>query len=202
MGITDQIKASLESKLVIRYKSDRENASQSLSCVICGSSFQPRGTLCLYVKNEGYVCETCGKRFAPEMMEKIDEYQDRDIRKIIRKDSSHPFLSSAEWKDVNDNLEALSWIMTDFAKAVSRGIVESPAGCIGVLHYARDIPVPSRNPGESDLDYESRSKSIRQKKLFEKIRKETCGRIELLHCYFAKLGMPVTGRKVSDNGIP
>ncbi|HON12119.1 MAG TPA: hypothetical protein PLE24_14725 [Chitinispirillaceae bacterium] len=201
MGITDQIKASLESKLVIRYKPDREKASQSLSCVICGNGFKPQGTLCLYAKNEGYVCEACGRRFVPEMMEKIDEYQNRDIRKIIRKDSPRPLLSSDEWKDVNDNLEALSRIMTDFAKAVSRGIVESSAGCIGVLHYARDIPAPPRNPGESDLDYESRSKSIRQKKLFEKIRKETCGRIELLHSYFAKLGMPVTGRKVSDNGI-
>ena len=97
-------------------------------------------------------------------------------------------------EDVNDNLEALS-DNTDFAKAVSENC-RIHSRLHGVLHYARDIPY--RNLGESDLD-RIQIEIHPSEKLFERSEKDAP--YQLLHRYFAKLGMPVTGRKVSDNGI-
>ncbi len=192
MGLTDQIKDSIRSKLVVRYRTGEVRNPQVLSCVICGRDFTLNETLCLYIKEEGYICRPCSERFAPEMVKTMDEYQGRDIRKIIRKGSSCSTLSSAEWKDVSENLAALSENLTEIAKGVSRGIVEAPAGCIGLLHYAKDIPVPPRYQDESDLDFQIRSKSYREKKIFEKITNETSGRLQTLAQYLIKLGMPVS----------
>jgi hypothetical protein len=99
-------------------------------------------------------------------------------------------LTTKEWEDIRENLYILQKVTVELARGISRGIVEAPTGHIGLLHYAKDIEKPQRKDGESDKDYDLRVKSHRMIKLFDKIKKETYERINLLQSYFAKLGMP------------
>jgi hypothetical protein len=77
-------------------------------------------------------------------------------------------------------------------KGISRGIVEAPAGHIGLLHFAKDLVRPVRKEGEPEKEYQLRVKTYRMKKIFEKLKIETIDRIDTLQQFFIRLGMPVS----------
>jgi hypothetical protein len=191
MGISDDISNAIASKVLICHESTITNVSENPLCVICKNEITTGSKLQLYIKGEGIVCEICGERFAPEALKTMLEYRDKDIRELVVSTSGRvPTLSSIEWNDIEKNIDALLSLSEDLAKGVSRGIVEAPAGHIGLLYLAKDIVKPERKEDESEKDYELRVKSYRIQKLHEKIKAETSGRVAILRGYFEKMGMP------------
>lgn len=191
MGITDDIRNAIASKVLICHESATVTTSVNLPCVICKNECTADSKLYLYIKGEGNVCQTCGERFAPETLKTMLEYREKDIRELVVSNGGRvPVLTAIEWKDIEKNIDALLSLSEDLAKGVSRGIVEAPAGHIGLLYLAKDIVKPERKEGESEKDYELRVKSFRIQKLHEKIKAETSGRVAILRRYFEKMGMP------------
>lgn len=190
MSITDDICNAIASKILICYESATIKPPVNIPCIICKNEFTAISKLYLYVKGEGNVCQTCGERFAPETFKTMLEYRDKDIRELMANNGERvPALTAIEWKDVEKNIDALLSISEDLAKGVSRGIVEAPAGHIGLLYLAKDIVKPVRKDEEPEKDYELRVKSFRIQKLHEKIKEETSGRIAILRRYFEKMGL-------------
>ena len=191
MGITEEIKKAIQSKLLIRYRTGDGQDEKIITCVICSRKFTLSGPLCLYIKAEGHVCELCGERFAPEMARVITEYKEKEaLQSDHIRAAEGDLLSSDDWQVIRENLDALLKITVDLARGISRGIIEAPAGHIGLLYLAKDITRPARKPDESEDDYQLRIKSYRIAKLFEKVKKETSGRIQLLQDYLIRLGLP------------
>jgi len=191
MGITEDIRKAIQSKVLIRYNT-QEQDSETVSCVICGKSFSVSGPLCLYVRGDGHMCHVCAERFAPEMLQAMKEYRNKDVRKLLgRRETINPqLLTRQEWKEIRDHLKVLIKVTVDLARGISRGIIEAPSGHIGLLYLAKDISKPQKKEDESDKDYELRVKTYRTSRLFEKIKKETYDRIIALQHYFVKLGLP------------
>jgi hypothetical protein len=191
MGISDEIRDSIKDRVVLRSTGD--NSADTNRCVICGNYFQTRGTLTLYTREEGHVCLSCGERFAPEMVMNMKKFDHKNIRSCIKKQepTAAKSLSSEEWAEVDKNIDCLLKITNYLAKGISRGIIEAPAGHIGLLHFAKNITKPSRKPNESDKDYDLRVKSFRMAALYERIKNETWNPINTLKSYFVKLGLPL-----------
>jgi DNA-directed RNA polymerase subunit RPC12/RpoP len=191
MGITDDIRSAIASKILICHETTTTNQPLNVPCIICKKEFAADSKLYLYVKGEGNVCQTCGERFAPETHKIMLEFKDKDIRELLVNNSEQiPTLTAIEWNDIEKNLNSLVSMCEDLAKGVSRGIVEAPAGHIGLLYLAKDIVKPERKSGESEKDYELRVKSFRIQKLHEKIKAETSGKVLILRRYFEKMGLP------------
>lgn len=191
MGIAEEIKKTIQAKLVIRYQEKDDLKKPDRICVICHNPFRCENILCLYIKDEGHICEACGERFAPEMMNAVEECNRDKLNNLFDNKMKYQLsLTTKEWEDIRENLYILQKVTVELARGISRGIVEAPTGHIGLLHYAKDIEKPQRKDGESDKDYDLRVKSHRMIKLFDKIKKETYERINLLQSYFTKLGMP------------
>jgi hypothetical protein len=191
MGITDDIRSVIAPKIHIYHNSASQKIPLNITCVICKKEFSADNTLYLYIKGEGYVCQTCGERFAPKTSKIMLEYSEKDIRELpVDIGDRVSSLTAPEWRDIEENINALLSISEDLAKGVARGIVEAPAGHIGLLYLAKDIVKPECKKGESEKDYELRVKSFRIQKLQEKIKAETAERIAILHRYFEKLGLP------------
>jgi hypothetical protein len=195
MGIADDIKKTIQSKIVLRYRTG-EFSNDFVTCIVCRSQFTLSGQLCLYIKGDGHVCDSCGVRFAPELTTALDRSISNSPQ--VSQPQQAPVsstLTDLEWNDLFNTLESLQKISTDLARGISRGIIEAPAGHIGLLRYAKDILKPSRKIDESDKNYDLRVKGYRISKIFEKIKEETVGRIDLIGHYLKKLGMPdSTGR--------
>ena len=188
MSITDDIRSAIASKLTICYDAEKNDLPVNTSCVICNNDFTINNKLCIHAKNEGPVCLSCAERFAPEMLKTILEFKDKNIHHLTVNHT--PVLSKEEWVDVEQNIEALLSLSDDLSKGVARGIVEAPAGHIGLLYLAKDIIKPERKADETDKDYDLRVKSFRIQKLQERIKAETSGRINVLRYYFNKMGLP------------
>lgn len=190
MGISDEIRKSIKGKVALRSNSDGSTGKSK--CVICGNNFQIKENLSLYIREEGYVCLSCGERFVPEMVINMKKFNHKNIRSLIVKKEPAPekSLSGEEWAEIDKNLDHLLKITNDLAKGISRGIIEAPAGHIGLLHFAKNITKPQRKPNESDKDYEMRVKSFRMAALYERIKSETWNPINTLKNYFVKLGLP------------
>lgn len=190
MGITDDIRNTLQSKLIIRYVSENAASDSKTACIICHGDFNINNQYCLYSKEEGFVCRSCGERFVPEMIKTIGEYMMRDLDNSRSINHSQQIFSAAEWVDIQHQIEKLLKISLDLSKSTARGIVEAPAGHIGLLYLAKDIVRPEQKENESEKDYTLRVKSYRIQKLQEKIKAETWERIQILKGYFEKLGLP------------
>lgn len=179
MSLRDEISRLIEKKIVIRHRSTDENNSNASRCLICRRYILlPPGGLCLAIGDEGLVCRVCGNTYAPEMILALGKQQP-----ITRKQENGIVLDgvmSQKWESVISELEALTGITDELAKGVARGIVEAPAGHIGLMHYAKDIQKPPRKSGESEKDYDLRVRTYRMTKLYEIIRKDTTGRVESL----------------------
>ena len=81
-------------------------------------------------------------------------------------------------------------ISADLAKGIARGIVEAPAGHIGLLHFAKNIEKPLRREEETDKEYALRVRTHRMTKLYEVVSAETVGRVEKIKSELIKLGLP------------
>ena len=188
MSITEDIRCAITSKILICHEIVPTDPPLNVLCVICKKEFAVDGKFYLYVKGEGNVCQTCGERFAPETLKTMVEYRDKDVRDLLLSNSgSASAMSAGEWNDVEKNIDALLSISEDLAKGVARGIVEAPAGHIGLLYLAKDIVKPERRENETAVDYDMRVKTFRIQKLHEKIKKETYERVALLRMYFEKM---------------
>lgn len=192
MGIAEEIRKTIQSRLVLKYYSALQNGNQSLLCVICSRNFIPSGKFCFFIPDDGFVCYSCGQNFAPEMASALNSFDDILPEKLDPTQISvRNALSSKEWQDIYNNLQILHNVSLELSKGISRGIIEAPAGHIGLLHYAKDIIRPVKKDNESDKDYDLRVRTYRIRKIYEKLRSETVERIEVLQKYFIKLGMTI-----------
>jgi hypothetical protein len=96
----------------------------------------------------------------------------------------------AEWIEIAQDIEVLAEKTNDLARGISRGIVEAPAGHIGLMHYAKDFEKAPRKAAESEKDYEMRIRTQRMTHLLHKIQADTIGRIDRIASFLRKLGMP------------
>lgn len=193
MGIADQIRKTIQAKLVLKFCPSQNITEQTVSCVICNDQYVISRNLNFFLPDEGYVCYGCGEKFAPEMILALNQINDFSIK---RPDStvekSRDALSTQEWNEIYETLDSLRQVSMDLIKGLSRGIIEAPAGHIGLLHFAKDLVRPVRKDGEPEKEYQLRVKTYRIKKIFEKLKIETVDRIEMLHDFFIRLGMPVS----------
>jgi hypothetical protein len=193
MSFTDEIRQLIKNRMVIRHRSGKEQPGGASSCLICHRDIiLPAGALCLAIDNEGLVCPICGKIYAPEMMSALGENRPAISggKTIDIPEARHHAVSTSEWIDIARDIDALAEISTDLAKGIARGIVEAPAGHIGLMHYAKDIHKPPRKESESDKQYELRVRTNRMTRLYEKIYADTTGRVEKLKNYLVRLGLP------------
>ena len=195
MSISEEIRQLIKKKMVIRHRIINEQPGKSNYCLICSREISASpGTLCLAVGDEGEVCSVCGNRYAPEMMAALGEEQPKVIEKTNKTNNtatqSASSLSNAELIDIAREIDSLAEISSDLAKGIARGIVEAPAGHIGLLHYAKDIKKPPRKESESDKNYELRIRTFRMTRLYEKIHADTVGRIKKIKQYLQKIGLP------------
>lgn len=192
MSITDDIRDAIAPKIIICHDAATGSLPVALSCVICKKEYYISDKLYLCVPGEGPVCHSCGERFAPEMLKTMLEYREKDLHELITgKKQKENDLSSDEWADIEKHIDALLVILEDLSKGVARGIIEAPAGHIGLLYLAKDFVKPQRKENETDKDYELRVKSYRIQMLQQKIRNETIERVLTLQKYFKKLGLPL-----------
>jgi hypothetical protein len=188
MGIAEDIKKTIQSRLVIRYCTDQMLKTPDVVCIVCDRNFKLSSTICVYIRGEGHICDTCAERYAPEMRKMVHGFLE-DTQKIKTPDG-HVHLTNQEWNEIRSHLQVLLKLTVELSRGISRGIVEAPSGHIGLMHLAKDIGKPVRKEGETDKDYELRIKSHRMVHLFDKIKSETWGRVTSLQDYFVKLGMP------------
>ena len=192
MSIVQEITKLIKNQLVIRHRTKEEQAGEAAGCSICSRQLiLPPGSLCLALNNEGLVCSVCGNKYAPEMIRALCTQQPEMLDTIAEDTANRPLqLSSAELLEIAYDIEALAETSTELARGIARGIVEAPAGHIGLMHYAKDIQKPPRRVNESEKDYELRVRTYRMTRLFEKILADTTGRVEKLKRYLQKIGLP------------
>ncbi len=186
MGIAEDIKKTIQSRLVIRYCTEEMLKNPEVFCIVCERRFKLTSKLCMYIRSEGHICSSCSDRYAPELKILFDSADENKNSSMI----TGRQLTNQEWKEIWGHLRVLLKLTVELSRGISRGIVEAPSGHIGLLHLAKDIGKPARKENESDKDYDLRVKSHRMVQLFDKIKNETWGRIAELHTYFRKLGMP------------
>jgi hypothetical protein len=187
MGIAEDIRKTIQSRLVIRYCTEEMLKNPEVPCIVCERRFKLTSVLCMYIRGEGHICSNCADRYAPELKKMFDSTDDafQNSDTLVAQQ-----LSIQEWRDVWSHLRILLKLTVELSRGISRGIVEAPSGHIGLLHLAKDIGKPIRKENESDKDYDLRVKSHRMVHLFDKIKSETWGRVSSLQTYFQKLGMP------------
>ncbi len=190
MSITDDIRDAIASKIIVCHDAAIGSSPITLSCIICKKEYCIPDKLYLCVPGEGPVCHSCGERFVPEMLKTMLDYREKDLHDLINKTQKENDLSADEWVDVEKNIDALLLILEDLSKGIARGIVEAPAGHIGLLYLAKDIVKPQRKENETDKDYDLRVKSYRIQMLQQKIKNETIERVLTLQKYFNTLGLP------------
>ncbi|MBN1576973.1 MAG: hypothetical protein JW913_10500 [Chitinispirillaceae bacterium] len=193
MSFSDDIRQLIKNRMVIRHRTEKELSGEANCCLICRREINlPAGTLCLGVGNEGLVCSTCGKRYATEMVIALGEQQPMsggiDSSGMIQEQADT--LEPTEWLEIAHDIENLTAVCAELAKGIARGIIEAPAGHIGLMHYAKDIKKPLRKETESEKDYELRVRTHRMARLYEKISVDTVGRIERIKKFLQKLGLP------------
>ena len=153
----------------------------------------PPGALCLAVGNEGLICTVCGNHFAPDMMSALGTQQPA-AAEFDESGKAAPgnieLVQQNEWIDIAQDIEILIEKTTDLARGISRGIVEAPAGHIGLMHYAKDFQKPEQKSTETDKNYELKVRTQRMKHLFDKIQEDTVGRIHRIAALLHRLGMP------------
>ncbi len=190
MSIADEISHLIKNRVVIRYPTTDEKKSGKASCIIClRNIILNNENLSLALGEEGLVCPICCKRYAPEMYDAFIRLRpegnetESDGRQVTS-------LSEEELFDIAKEINTLTDRCNDLSRTLARGIIEAPAGHIGVMHYAKDLIRPSRKDQESDKDYEMRVKTYRMTRICEKIKEDTSGRIKKIKQYLRKIGLP------------
>lgn len=177
MSTAEEIRKILQDRVVVRQSGTEQRLTQEQQCGICGASFRLTGSFYLAIKDEGVICYSCGSLFAPD---KIHQVVAAQPVKAVGADRALPntaSIDSTTWQQIMAELEQLSVVTDELARGMARGIVEAPAGHIGLLHYLKDIPKPPLKEGELEKDYDLRVKTYRMARLTEKIHAETAGRV-------------------------
>lgn len=193
MTFKQELRNLLKNKLVIRHRASGEDEGSEGGCCICARKIRMApGNLCIAVGDEGILCRVCAGLYAPEMAGKIDDQlplneENGTDAPASEKDSS---LTVEQWSELTAAIDSLRTVSTDLAKGIARGIVEAPAGHIGLLHYAKDIQKPPLRENESEKEYALRVRTHRMTKLYEIISGETVGRINRIKAYLEQLGLP------------
>ncbi len=193
MNFKQELHNLLKNKLVIRHRASGEDDGSEGGCCLCARKIRMApGNLCIAVGNEGILCRLCAEEYAPEMAAKIGDQlpvneENGTGDTIPGKGSS---LTVEQWSEIAATIDSLKDISTDLAKGIARGIVEAPAGHIGLLHYAKDIQKPPLRESESEKEYALRVRTHRMTKLYEIISSETVGRIDRIKAYLVQLGLP------------
>lgn len=193
MGIADQLRKTIQTKLVLKFCPSQGVTEQTVSCVVCNDKYVIDKNFSFFLPDEGYVCYGCGEKFVPEMtlaLNQINHFSTKKPDSTLKKNRDP--LSTQEWNQIYETLDSLRQVSEELIKGLSRGIVEAPAGHIGLLHFAKDLVRPIRKEGEPEKEYQLRVKTYRIRKIFEKLKIETVDRIETLYEYFVRLGMPVS----------
>lgn len=195
MSLAGEISQLLKKRIVIRHRTPAEQTGKQDTCLICRSELVlPPGALCLAVGSEGLICNICGRLYAPDMISALGKEQPTSGSRTGSSAPSSSLVSPAEWIEIARDIEELAEKTNDLARGISRGIVEAPAGHIGLMHYAKDIQKPPRKTTESDKDYELRLRTHRMTHLLQKIQADTIERIERITLFLRKLGMPDLSR--------
>ena len=195
MNFKQELRNLLKNKLVIRHRSSGEVDGSEGGCCLCARKIRMTpGDLCIAVDEGGILCRVCAGLYAPEMAGKIDDKipfseENGTDASASENDSS---LTVEQWIELAAAIDSLKTVSTDLAKGIARGIVEAPAGHIGLLHYAKDIQKPPLRENESEKEYALRVRTHRMTKLYEIISGETVGRIDWIRTYLEQLGLPDT----------
>jgi hypothetical protein len=137
MNFRTELRQLLKNRVVIRHRSSEEQEVTGAGCCLCSRKINILpGNLCVAVGEEGLLCSICTKVYVPEMAAAIAD-QLPEANEDDNPASSG--LSTTEWIDIANEISLLQSVSADLAKGISRGIVEAPAGHIGLLHYAKDI---------------------------------------------------------------
>lgn len=194
MSLVSDVNQLLKNRIVIRHRLPDEQSGKQEGCLICRHEVVlPPGALCLAVDKEGLICNSCGQHFAPGMMVALGKEQPLAVSRAGVASSNMPksvLPSPSEWIEIAQDIEELTEKTNDLARGISRGIVEAPAGHIGLMHYAKDFQKPSQKATESDKEYELRIRTLRMTYLLNKIQADTIGRINRIASFLRKLGMP------------
>lgn len=193
MNFKQELRNLLKNKLVIRHRASSEDDGSEGGCCLCARKIRMApGNLCIAVGDEGILCRVCAGVYAPELAEKMGDQL--PVNEENGTDGSFPAkgssLSVEQWNELVATLDLLRTVSTDLAKGIARGIVEAPAGHIGLLHYAKDIKKPPIRENESEKEYALRVRTHRMTKLYEIISGETVDRIDRIKAYLVQLGLP------------
>ena len=192
MHIRQEISRLLRANIVIRHRSPDEEAGADGKCCVCSRKIRMiPGNLCVAVGDDEVLCSVCATEYAPEMAAKIREQlpETDDEEPDIAIPGTPEKASRVELSSITNEINALRDISNDLAKGISRGIVEAPAGHIGLLHFAKDIQKPPRKVNESEENYALRIRTHRMTRLYEILSRETVGRIDRIKAFLVKHGL-------------
>lgn len=193
MSISDEISQLIKGKIVIRHRNGEELSGGSAECMICSRRVTlPPGSVCLVVNDEGLICTVCGDHYAPHMMALLESENNVTVDKSASYNEvpiQGQGLSNEELATLEEDIRSLLEVTDNLSRGVARGIIEAPAGHIGLMHYAKDIRRPPQREHESEKDYEMRVRTFRITRLFEKIHADTTERVERIQQVLAKLGI-------------
>lgn len=180
-SVIARIRDIVKENTIIRHRTDEEHSGSESECILCRRKwFVPAGALCIVLGNEGHICPICATIYAPDMARTLQMQAGggASVQDVSDVNSAAPGGLNADLlKQYAEELTAISVKTDTLARGIARGIIEAPAGHIGLLHYAKDIQKPERRDGESEKDYELRVRSFRISHLYEKIHADTTGRI-------------------------
>ena len=193
MNFIAEIRQLLKNKVVIRHRKPDESDGAKASCCICSRKIKMlSGNLCVAIGDDGLLCPVCIKLYAPEMATAVREQLPESVEDsgVDNNESPAAGLSVSDWIDIAREITMLESVSLELAKGIARGIVEAPAGHIGLLHYAKNIHKPVKKESESEKDFKLRVRTYRMTKLNEILTAETAGRLNKIKAALIKLGLP------------
>jgi len=192
MGVTDDIRKAIRSKLIIRYTPKKFRSHLTASCVICSKQFPLHHNLCLYIREDGYVCTECGERFAPEMLEAMSHYHAKDIHEFLEKNQSSTVsgFDKYRWETISNELDAIQEFSHIIGKTIANGIVETPTAYIGLLHLVKEYEKPSCKDDEDEEAYNIRMKRHKKAYIYDKIQCEISERAQRIRTGLKGLPIP------------
>jgi hypothetical protein len=97
MGIAEDIRKTIQSRLVIRYCTEEMLKNPEVPCIVCERRFKLTSVLCMYIRGEGHICSNCADRYAPELKKMFDSTDDafQNSDTLVAQQ-----LSIQEWRDM------------------------------------------------------------------------------------------------------
>ena len=195
MSISAEIGRLIKGKIVIRHRNDEELSGVETTCILCLREMNlPPGSVCMVVGDEGLLCRVCCEKYAPDMAALLKENSPvagNNSTSYKNGNGTVPTVSAGAMQELKCDLDHLVEVMDKLSRGIARGIVEAPAGHIGLMHYAKDIRKPPQKENESEKDYDLRVRTFRIARLYEKIREDTTERVERIRSVLLRYGFKV-----------